>query len=75
MENKKIITLSVILIFSQIIGLPGIFKIWSAILIGLLVIVLGLRQSHFSKKEPSFSNNQNDSSAKEIGGETFSTEQ
>jgi uncharacterized membrane protein YdfJ with MMPL/SSD domain len=45
MENKKIILLSVILIFSQIMGIPGIYKVWTAIIIGLLLIVFDFRRS------------------------------
>jgi hypothetical protein len=51
MENRKIIILGVILVFSQIIGLPGVYKIWTAVILGLIIIALGVRQSRFVKQE------------------------
>lgn len=51
MENRKIIIFGVILIFSQIIGLPGIYKVWIAVILGLIIVALGVRQSRFVKEE------------------------
>lgn len=56
MENKKIIFLAVVLIFSQIIGIPGIYKIWFAVFIGLFIVILGFKQVGFEKKDDFRSN-------------------
>lgn len=51
MENRKIIIFGVILIFSQIIGLPGVYKVWIAVILGLIIVAFGVRQSRFVKEE------------------------